>query len=344
MNDRHASRDPETPGRSRESAGARTILLFGLPRSGTTWLGKIFDSHPETLYRHEPDSVLHATDIPLFVDSAEHDEYEPLVRPYVDRLVTVRTPKVSSKLPLFPKTYLSRPAFLVRRGLIVLSKIVERYWRPLAIPDLIRPGDRPKVRLVWKSIESNGRLGLFAKALPEARVIHIIRHPCGNLASILRGEATGGFTASESLSEDYGIIRLLLDTQAATSRKLSLEQMRALTPVERLAWIWALTNENVMNATDGAANCTTIRYEDLCADPLEVSRRLFAFARLPWHRQTEDFIRLSTERESRKFHSVFKIPAKAVSRWREELPGPDIDRILAIAGPTAPGRLFAAGS
>lgn len=29
------------------------ILLFGLPRSGTTWLGKLFDSHPDTLYRHE---------------------------------------------------------------------------------------------------------------------------------------------------------------------------------------------------------------------------------------------------------------------------------------------------
>jgi hypothetical protein len=36
--------------------GHHGILVFGLPRSGTTWLGKIFDSHPETLYRHEPDS------------------------------------------------------------------------------------------------------------------------------------------------------------------------------------------------------------------------------------------------------------------------------------------------
>ena len=31
-------------------------LLFGMPRPGTPWLGKVFDSQPATLYRHEPDS------------------------------------------------------------------------------------------------------------------------------------------------------------------------------------------------------------------------------------------------------------------------------------------------
>jgi hypothetical protein len=32
------------------------LLLFGMPRSGTTWLAKIIDSHPDIIYRHEPDS------------------------------------------------------------------------------------------------------------------------------------------------------------------------------------------------------------------------------------------------------------------------------------------------
>ena len=42
----------------------RIILILAAPRSGTTWLAKIFDSHPDVLYRHEPDTVLRATDLP----------------------------------------------------------------------------------------------------------------------------------------------------------------------------------------------------------------------------------------------------------------------------------------
>src|ERR1700712_3636289 len=37
---------------------ASPILVMGAPRSGTTWLAKIIDSHPDVLYRHEPDAML----------------------------------------------------------------------------------------------------------------------------------------------------------------------------------------------------------------------------------------------------------------------------------------------
>ena len=49
-------------GSSVEALAATAILIVGAPRSGTTWLAKIFDSHPATLYRHEPDEIVPARD------------------------------------------------------------------------------------------------------------------------------------------------------------------------------------------------------------------------------------------------------------------------------------------
>jgi hypothetical protein len=255
-------------------------------------------------------------------------------------LTQVRLPKVTGKLPLFPKRYRSTLTYELRRGLVFSSKVVEHYWKSLPVPDLIRKADRAQVRLVWKSIESTGRLGLLARSLPDAHAIHIVRHPCGTIASVLRGEARGNFTATEPASEDYGIIRMLLETPSARSRSLDLDVIRSLTSDERLAWIWALINENAINDTAAARNCTTVRYEDLCADPLGVARRLFDFADLTWHRQTEDFVLESTGQDTGAFYSVYKDPAKSVSRWREELSGTEIRQILDVARSTAPGRLF----
>ena len=41
-----------------DGALSAPILILGAPRSGTTWLAKIIDSHPDVLYRHEPDAAI----------------------------------------------------------------------------------------------------------------------------------------------------------------------------------------------------------------------------------------------------------------------------------------------
>ena len=32
----------------------RCILVFGMPRSGTAWIGKLFDGHPDALSKAVP--------------------------------------------------------------------------------------------------------------------------------------------------------------------------------------------------------------------------------------------------------------------------------------------------
>jgi len=328
------------PGSGEAMTLSNMILVFGSPRSGTTWLGKIFDSHPETLYRHEPDSVERAVHIPLLVPSEQIDALRDEALDYVARISVIRTSKVSGKAPLFTKSYNNNLTLYMKKIMIMRAKFMEKFGMPASIPDFIGHGNNKKIRLVWKSIESVGRLGLFARVLPACQAILILRHPCGHVASILRGEALGGFQSRDPASEDYGILELLLATEQASSRGLDMAAFRAMSPVERLAWRWVLFNEKAMADTATLENCQTIRYEDLCADPEVVGRSLFDFSGLSWNEQTRDFIAASTGRDSASYHSMFKNPARSVSKWRDELSGKDIESICNVARDSLPGQLF----
>ena len=64
------------------------IFIFGVPRSGTTWLAKIFDSHPATLLRHEPDTVNPTAAIPFIMSEEEIDQYLTEARDYLHERTT----------------------------------------------------------------------------------------------------------------------------------------------------------------------------------------------------------------------------------------------------------------
>ena len=84
-----------------------------MPRSGTTWLGKIFDSHPAVLYRHEPDTWQRLTDVPIVAGRASRPIHEARLQAFVESLPAMRADRVCGKRPLFPKSYATRSA--VRR-------------------------------------------------------------------------------------------------------------------------------------------------------------------------------------------------------------------------------------
>src|SRR5580704_15560833 len=77
------------------------VFLLGAPRSGTTWLAKLFDSHPNVLYRNEPDSVLHEPRVPLLCQPEDIGQYRAIAHDYIERLLDIRTLKTSGSLPVF---------------------------------------------------------------------------------------------------------------------------------------------------------------------------------------------------------------------------------------------------
>ncbi|NOX92740.1 MAG: sulfotransferase, partial [Gammaproteobacteria bacterium] len=263
------------------------ILLFGMPRSGTTWLGKVLDSHPNTLYRHEPDSKGRLADMPLLPTIENEKNYRDVVQRFAENLPEINDTKVAASLPVFQKRYYSFARYQLYRGMAWLAKAASKGIGEISFPLPVSRRALNSVSIVWKSIESVGRIGVIEAALPEAKIILVVRHPCGYIASVLRGEKSGKFSGSHRTSEDYGMLELLLKTPQACRRGLTRELLEALSPVERLAWRWVLFNEKAMEEMDGKSHCTYVSYDSICDDPVGGARNLLEFSGLNWNLQTE---------------------------------------------------------
>lgn len=307
----------------------RPILAIGMPRSGTTWIGKILDSHPRTLYRHEPDTWQRLEDIPIFAAARPTEKEKARVRSFIESLPGMQADRVCGKRPIFDKEYAS--AWAVRRYAAesLAHKALARLGAGGSPPVPPQPGSGQSYRLVMKSIESLGRIGLLAQSIPEGRFLHIVRHPCGYVASVLRGEAQKRFGHNEAAS-DFELLGMACDTEQGRRHSLSVDHLRTLTPAQRLAWRWLIFNEKAADETAEQGNSEILYYEKLCADPVGETRRVFQFCDLEWNSQTQDFVTQSTTHSRADYYSVYKDPMESAWRWQEQMEPESIRQVMEI--------------
>jgi hypothetical protein len=321
----------------RQEQRSAPILLVGLPRSGTTWVGKIFDSHPSTLYLHEPDSAVPIEEIPLVVPEDGATIAPEQLEAIVARTLSVRLTRVAGSLPRFPKDYRNPVVDWLHRRLAAVLKMHSRAFPEAELPDMLRKhGNRP-VRLAWKSVLSVGRIGLIARLMPEIRVIHILRHPCGWMTSYDRGYKERWFTSQRN---DWRLLRLLEATPLARRQNLTLESFRSMSDIERDTWIWLLWNESGAAAAKGLPNVSSVLYEKLCAAPLKVSRQMFDFVDLDWNRQTEMFVERSVSAHRDSYYGVYRNPSISASKWRNRFSPEQVRLVESIMSRGSVGKLF----
>ena len=294
------------------------IIVSGLPRSGTTWLGKLFDSHPSTLYRHEPDSVERPRWLPLAVE-ADFRKYERPLRQYVDCLSQIRVPKVSASAIVFPKAFMTPVQQFVVRYSNRTVKILSSIGIEVRVPRFCIPDESKRFVLVWKTINSSGRLGLYSMALQNKRIIHLLRHPCGIIFSRTQGEKLnkfGGYRAAE----DFDMFRLLLDTSIGRQSDLSLNDIKAMAPIERLAWECLISMEMALEDLKGRPESMIVIYEDLCEKPHEVMQKIFDFCDLDFDPQCQRFLSESTSKtNNNRYYSLYKDPLYSAYKWKKNL-------------------------
>lgn len=313
------------------------VLVIGMPRSGTTWLGKLLDAHPNVLYRHEPDSDIYAP-IPYLVPKSEWERYRSIAVAHFDKLVASRTLRAVGVRPYFKKDFRGSFAEIARRGLMMGIRGAEMFppLRTVApkvnIPDFSRRSDREDIVFVVKSVIAPGRAGLYVEALPDVPFVLILRHPCGYVASQLRGRRLG------ALAGDIPI-NAMTTTEQARKRNLTVTAFEGMDFVEQATWLWVLFNEKMLQETKGKKNCMVIRYEDLCEKTVQTLRKIYDFAGLTFLKQTEAFLNASSQEDNRSSHyyGLFRDPTHAANRWRTELDPKDIERIENIASQSVPG-------
>jgi len=304
------------------------VLLVGLPRSGTTWIAKMFDSHPSTLYLHEADRGSALKTMPITPDVSEAEALRPMARAFIDSLLNNRDAYVVGSQPQFAKEFRSKLGSRLYELNTAIAKLCSTVKMDCPIFPMVDYDGVSNLRVVWKSVQSIGRLGVFVRVLEKRHAILLLRHPCGQVASMVRGEASHKFPYPPS--EDYGMFEILLGTTPARSRRLTLDHIISMHPTERLAWRWVILHEKALQDIEGVTGCMSIRYEDICIEPLKRARQMMEFCGLPWSSATADFLKNSIATENRRYYSVFKNPLRSAMRWQSDLSEDDINRIYRV--------------
>jgi hypothetical protein len=310
---------------------ASLILVVGAPRSGTTWLAKIIDSHPDVLYRHEPDETLPGS------TSLTGAELQRLLADWV----ADRSARSASKQPFFAKSW--QPAWALALRTLVAGAVSAAARLPaplnrlarLDIPDLMR---RPASRVAIKSVRWAEGAAILARTLPASRTIFILRHPCGQVASVMRGHRQGRFELKTegTMPFDEAATRPFAAAHGITDRSFP-----ALPDAAKYAWSWRAFNEPAYAALAAQANVHVVLYEALCARPQTQARRILTFAGLEWNAQTESFVARSTLHQANAdYYGIFRDASVAAEVWRKTMSPADQAAVRAVVAASPLARFW----
>jgi hypothetical protein len=203
-------------------------------------------------------------------------------------------------------------------------------------PDLIPESQR--LRFVLKSVISLGRAGVYAQALRRGRVVFVVRHPCGVVASRLRGMRLGKLefqTGFETIS----------NSRIGARYDLSVARLKSLSLAEQLTWMWLVMNEHALEGISGNGNAIVVTHEALCANPVPEAQRLFAFCELPWPSQTGTYLETAKSIDrTPSYYDLNRNSSEEIGKWKDELPRETIEQVQSILHESPKLReLFATG-
>jgi len=278
-----AGSDTEADGINAENV----VWIFGSPRTGSTWLSDIMEEvDNQTVWREPMVGALFGA--PYYVQGSEAQ----------------REARYKNKHFILGR---HREAWLRAVRFTVLDGAAARF------PDATEDG-----YLIIK--EPNGSMGapLLMEALPESRMILLVRDPRDAVASALDAAREGGWWADKA------------------GRSMTVEE-RATAPVEGLARTYVLHVGNAKKAYEVHRGLKVlVRYEDLRSDTLGEIERIYSTLEIAVDK--EELARLVEKHswenipEEDKGQGKFYRKASPGS-WKEDLSPPQVEIVERITAP-----------
>lgn len=304
--------------------------VFSTGRSGSTWLGCLFDSHPDVTYRFEPHAKTRglspaATEaIARLADPGLSDSDLAVVRSGL-----LDSNPFSDKPPFFRKATGALRMDGLRQLLCPLARKV-----PAILPiyrGLFTP--RIETTLVFKYVahERQCRRAILQTSM---RMVYLVRHPCGVIGSLLKGQAQGKMPSGRRT-----VIAQFLKDHATTLHDRHAQQLESMSPAQLEALLWRCSVEWAFGVDRSPRPDVHLAfYENLCRNTRDELLPMLRLAGLEMHPNVDAFIAASTGGERRQFSelgigryfSVFRDPRQSMSRWKTTLDASDQRAIMEI--------------
>ena len=296
------------------------VLVAGIPRSGTTWVGRTLGHAEGAVYVDEPDNenlrslALRAKRglgrFPVLAPGDSADTYEllwarafgggmphpPLLR---DRIAARLFDDGRSRNVSAMASYGSLPVRL----------------RLAAALAPTRPRPDPPLDVVVKSVHAALAVGWIVER-HHPQVVVVLRHPFSVLAS---QAAMGLPDGDRALDQSRTVARRLLEPWGVDPPPPTAP------PLARAAWQLGLLVTALAKAAALHPGWTVVRHEELCATPEACFRGLCQRLGLRWTDSLAQFLEASN-RPGSGFRTD-RVAAEEVERWRSRLTSEQRDQV-----------------
>jgi Sulfotransferase family/Aspartyl/Asparaginyl beta-hydroxylase len=166
----------------------------------------------------------------------------------------------------------------------IVAELRQRFAGRIHDRDQQPPGSGASVRLLEKTPKNALRVPFLLEVFPDAQFVFLQREPRTNLSSMMQAWRANGWVTYRQLPGWPGAWSLLLPP--------GYERLQGKPLEEIVAFQWRIANETILDDLESVPRdrWTSVRYEDLVADPRAAIEKLLAFTGLAMDARLADYL------------------------------------------------------